>query len=122
MSYKTLCRLIAVGTLLSVLVRWKAFSIAVAGIAHGGFPVVMGGLGLVMLALALASSVGMWRQRAWGFAAFYVFIVLFTFLFGASLIPFVPQLLPAGTRIVAVLAVNGIVLALVALVHWRRAA
>lgn len=120
MSYKTLCRLIAAGTVLSVLFRWKAFSIGVAGFGQGGLPVVMGALGLVTLALALASSVGMWNARAWGFIAFYVFGVLFTFVFGASLIPFVPLLLPAGTRIVAVLVINGIVLALVAMVHRSR--
>jgi len=120
MRYRTLCKLIAAATLLSVLVRWRAFSITGAEFEHGGVATVMGALGLATFALALVSVAGMWGARVWGFVAFYPFGVLFTVVFGASLIPFVPLLLPAEARVACVIVVNSIVLALAALVHWKH--
>jgi len=85
-----------------------------------GMAIVIDALMLATLALTLVSVVGMWRARRWGFVAFYPFGVLFTLVFGASLIPFVPLLLPVEARVAGVFAVNGIVLVLVALVHRRH--
>lgn len=121
MRYETLCKLIAVATLSSVLVRWRAFSLITgSAFEHGGMAVAVSALTFAMLALALASVAGMWANRKWGFAAFYPFGVLFTFVLGSSLIPFLPLLLPVQVRIASVFVVNGIVLALVALVHWKH--
>jgi hypothetical protein len=119
MRYRSLCKFIAAATLFSLLVRWQAFSLTGA-FEHGGVAAVMGALTLVTLTLALVSAVGMWGTRTWGFVAFYPFGVLFTIVFGASLIPFVLLLLPVEARVAGVFVVNGIVLALVAFVHWKR--
>ena len=119
MRYRTLCKFIAAAILLSLLVRWRAFSLTGA-FEHGGVAAVMGGLTLATFALALVSAVGMWGARIWGFVAFYPFGVLFTVVFGASLIPFVLLLLPVEARVAGVFVINGIVLALVALVHWKH--
>ena len=119
MRYLTLCKFIAAATLFSLLVRWRAFSLTGA-FEHGGVAAVMGALTLATLALALVSVVGMWGARTWGFIAFYPFGVLFTVVFGASLIPFVPLLLPVEARVAGVIVVNGIALALVVLVHWKH--
>jgi hypothetical protein len=119
MNYPTLCKLIAAAVFLSVLVRWRAFTL-IGGLPVSGMSIVIDALMLATLALALAGVVGLWRTRRWGFVAFYPFAVLFTLVFGASLVPFVPVLLPAEARVAGVFAVNGILLALVALVHRRH--
>ena len=74
---------------------------------------------MVTLALALASVAGLWTGRRWGFLVFYPFGVLFTVLFGATLIPFVAMLIPVEARVAGVFVVNAIVLALVAIVHRK---
>jgi hypothetical protein len=119
MRYRTLCKFIAAATLFSLLARWRAFSLASA-FEHGSLAAVMGALTVATLVLALVSVVGMWGARTWGFVAFYPFGVLFTVVFGASLIPFVLLLCPVEARVAGVFVVNGIVLALVALVHWKH--
>lgn len=71
------------------------------------------------LVFALISVVGLWRRRQWGFFSFYAFAVLFFILFGNSLIPFVPSLLPAEAKFAGVLMLNGLVILVVAFVHWK---
>ena len=118
MVYCNLCKLVAAATLFSVLVRLRAFSLA-GGFEHGGLAAVMSVLSLATFVLALASVAGLWNGRSWGFIAFYAFAILFTLLFGASLIPFVPLLLPVGARFAGVLVLNALVVALVAFLHWK---
>jgi hypothetical protein len=119
MRYGSVCRIIAAGILFSVLVKWQVFSF-IGGIAHGGAATFAGAVALVTVALALASAAGIWGVRTWGFLAFYPFAVLFTVMYGSSLIPFVSLLFPMEARVAGVFVINGIVLALVALLHWKR--
>ena len=113
LSYRTLCKLIAVATLL------RALSL-VGLLEHGSMATVLGLLTLATFASAVVSAVGMWGDRTWGFVTFYFFGVMFTVLFGASLIPFILLLLPVESRFAGVFVINGIVLVAVVLLHWKR--
>ena len=119
MRYRALCRFIAAATFFSALIRWRAFLLT-SHFEHGLLGTIMNVVPSVMFALALASVAGMWCARPWGFIAFYPFGVLFTIVFGASLIPFVPLFLPEEVRTTGVFVINGVVLAAVALVHWKH--
>jgi hypothetical protein len=68
---------------------------------------------------------GIWGARTWGFAVIDIFGVQLAVLFGMSVVPFVLLLLPVEARdvgglVVGGLVVNRIVLALAALVQWKR--
>lgn len=116
MRYEILCKVIAAVILFTVLARWRAISIA-GQIDQGGVHAVTALLMVMTMALALATVAGLWTARRWGFLAFYPFGVLFTILFGASLIPFVALLVPVEARVAGVIAVNAAVLVLVAVLH-----
>ena len=108
----TLCKIIAGAILLRMILLVDLFE-------NIGVTSVFGVLTLATLVPGLASVVGLWRVQTWGFVAFYLFGVLLTVLFGVSLIPFVLLWLPMEGRVAGLFAINGIVLTLVALVHWR---
>ena len=119
MRYEILCKTVAAVLLITILARWRAISIA-GEIDQGGVHAVIALLMAVTMVLALATVAGLWAARRWGFLVFYPFGVLFTLLFGASLIPYAAALIPADARMAGVLAVNAAVLALVALLHLRH--
>jgi hypothetical protein len=119
MTHQTLCRIAAVATLLAVLARWRMFFLVVQ-LGRGGWADLVAVVSLATFALALASAAGLWRGRRWGFVAFYVFVVLFTLLFGAALIPYVTLLIPVEAQVAAVLTINGIALVAVAVLQWKR--
>jgi len=117
--YRILCKVLAALTLFSILIRWPAYSFGDA-FGHGHTAAVVTILMVAMFVFGLASVAGLWGARKWGLIAFYPFVVLFTVLLGASMVPFVTQLLPVDARIYGVLIMNGSLLVLVALLHWKH--
>ena len=106
---QTLCKITAGAILLRLILLVDLFD-------NIGTTSVFGALTLATLVPGLISVIGLWRARTWGFVAFYLFGILLTPLFGVSLIPFVLIWLPLEARVAGLFVINGIVLALVALV------
>ncbi len=88
MRHVTLCKAVAVITLVSLAVQARAL-IIVPLFERGGIGTQFVLMVLVILALAMASIVGLWRPRWWGFVAFYGYAITSTLLLGSALIPFV---------------------------------
>ena len=119
MRHATLCKAVAVITLVSAAVQARAL-IIVPLFERGGIGTQFVLMVLVILALAMASIAGLWRPRWWGFVAFYGSAITSTLLLGSALIPFVIGLVPTDSRVEGVIALNGAVLLGVALLHWRH--
>lgn len=109
-------------TLFVVLVNWRVFQLVLTHALapnQGGMAAFWMTLQIATLVFAIGSIVGLWRGRTWGFISFYAFAVLFLFLFGMSLIPFVPSLLPGGAKFAGVIMLNGLAIFAVAFVQWK---
>ena len=118
MRYTTLCKAAAVITLASLLGQPQALVI-LALFESGGIGNLFALMLLAVLALAVISIAGLWRCRWWGFLAFYGYGITSTVLLGSALIPFVIALVPADARVESVIALNGVALLAVALLHWQ---
>ena len=85
MRHATLCKAVAVITLVSAAVQARAL-IIVPLFERGGIGTQFVLMVLVILALAIASIAGLWRPRWWGFVAFYGYAITSTLLLGSALI------------------------------------
>ncbi len=119
MRHVTLCKAVAVITLVSLAVQARAL-IIVPLFERGGIGTQFALMLLGILALAIVSIAGLWRCRWWGFVAFYGYAITSTVLLGSALIPFVIGLVPTDSRVEGVIALNGVVLLGVVLLHWRH--
>lgn len=119
MPYATLCKAVAVVTLVSLVVQPRAL-IILPLFERGGIGNLFALMLLAILALALASVAGLWRCRWWGFVAFYGYSVTSTLLLGSALIPFVIGLIPTEARVESVIALNAVAMSAVAFLHWRH--
>jgi len=119
MRYTTLCKAAAVITLASLLGQPQSLVI-LALFESGGIGNLFALMLLAVLALAVISIAGLWRCRWWGFLAFYGYGITSTVLLGSALIPFVIALVPADARVESVIALNGVALLAVALLHWQH--
>ena len=120
MRTATLSKTVAAITLLSLIVQPRAL-IILPLLERGGVGNLIALMLLAILALAIASIVGLWRCRWWGFLAFYSYAVSSTLLLGGALIPFVVRLLPNDARTAGVVGINAVALFAVAFLQWRHA-
>lgn len=109
MGQITLCKAVAVITLASLVAQPRVL-IILPLLERGGTGILIAVMLLAILALALASIIGMWRGRWWGFLAFYGYAVTSTLMLGSALIPFVIGLVAPEARVVGVIALNGVAL------------
>lgn len=118
MTYQTLCRAIAILVAVAVLARWRIFWTLVNFEASAPALTTTGHV-LMTLVLSIVAVLGLWGPHKWGFFAFYAFSILFTIVFGASLVPFIGHLIPMDAQVVTVITLNAFVVALVVLIHWK---
>ena len=112
-------KIVAALTLVAVLPLWRDFSFdreaASASLLHTAIALAV----VITLLSGTVAVAGLWLGRRVGFYCFYLYGVLATLLLGVSLIPFLPQLIPPEARLYGVLAINVIVLAVVAVLHLK---
>ena len=121
MPARKLAKIIAALTLLSVLAHAKVLPIAFSYGGGGILPLALAAAGLLYFALGAASITGIWMGRSWGFFSFYAHVILGTVVFGISVVPFLPALLPPEARLWVVLGVNLLAVAVIGAVQWRLA-
>jgi len=116
---QNLARIVGVLIILTSIVHWKSFFISIS--MFGTSPGVAS-LGLLLLALAILSALGLVAYKGWGFPAFYCFALLSTIGFSIPLIPFVSSWLPLSARPWVMIAINLILLLIMIAAHseWRK--
>lgn len=114
---QNLARLVGVLIILTSIVHWKSFFISIS--MFGASPGVAS-LGLLLLALAILSAIGLVAYRGWGFLAFYCFVLLATIGFSIPLIPFVASWLPLAAGPWVMIAINLVILLIMIAAHSER--
>lgn len=119
LSDRNACKLLALIILASLAASWRGYAMMGHIMGQDGWV----GISLILLIiflLGLAAGVGLWRCRAWGFVAFYVYVVLATIVLGISIIPILPSLFSGEARVWPVVALNALVLIAGGVLHWRQ--
>ncbi|GAA5444565.1 hypothetical protein Misp06_02752 [Microbulbifer sp. NBRC 101763] len=116
---RNLARIVGVLVILTSIVHWKSFFISIS--MFGTSPGVAS-LGLLLLALAIFSAVGLLAYKGWGFLVFYCFALLATIGFSIPLIPFVASWFPLAVRPWVMIAINIFILIAILAAHseWRK--
>ena len=99
---------------LVALQNWRLFALLLPPSGSDATVLTVVGLLLVLLVLAV---VGLWKRARWGFVAFYVLVPVATLLHSIALIPGITSMLPQSLRPIAMLLINGGLLASVAASH-----
>lgn len=106
-------KIVACLIIMTLLVDWEIFTL----IRTVALSLVHNLLIIGLLIMLLASSIGLYLKKTWGFIIFYSSALLATIGFSVSLIPFITSLFPFEARPWIMISLNSIVLLFVI---WRH--
>ena len=106
-------KIVAYLIIMTLLAHWEIFTL----IGTVGLSLMYNLLIIGLLIMLLASAIGLYLKKTWGFIVFYPSVLLTTIGFSLSLIPFITSLFPFEARPWIMISLNSIVLLFVI---WRH--
>ncbi len=100
------CRIISL-LILFMLIRYRAISVLIRDPGISVFTTI---IVLLFYALNLATLIGLFFAKSWGFITSYFSIPISTFLFAVSYAPFLSDWLPMSARVYVVPVLNALLL------------
>ncbi|OGT40072.1 MAG: hypothetical protein A3F12_07640 [Gammaproteobacteria bacterium RIFCSPHIGHO2_12_FULL_38_14] len=111
------CRLICFLVMLTLIIGWhnfiSPFRLSFQQNHINNWSIFLILVGSLFLILNIASAVGLYLVRKWGFIVTYIAIIFSTIFFSTSYVPFISTFFPVHVRYVALIAINLAVLSYV---------